>query len=419
VDADTVTGHVATSLGMDAAPTVIDAWRDELDGDPALTFEEQASVHSSGMRVLPLSAHPLNTELLEPHRVAGAIAVARRSFDFVVVDLHPSYSPLNRAVFDRGDRILVPVTPDLPAIRATVKLREIADELGMRDRLALIVNRAGTGVRSEDVERTVGIPTSVTSARAACSGQGEQRGRTLFELAPREDHQTSSRCRTASSASPSRSGAPAAHPVPPPARAVLTPPRRAPRRPGRPRLVRPPRRLRRPRLDQPSDRTTSTIEVRSSTQAAASATSARPAWIHAQGPRRRKIAACRPPRRPRVVVDAVADVGDLDRCRLSRSATAEERRVRFSTPSPSLDASRSRSTPSRGTAPHSAAAGCPRRRRGSPPPARRAQRVEASGRSSRRRSSAGPRRPVGGVPRAGRCPAGTAPAARDGRRRGR
>ena len=152
VDADTVTGHVSTSLGMDGVATVIDAWRDELDGGPMLTFVELASVHTSGLRVLPLSAHPLNTELLEPQRVAGAIAVARRSFDFVIVDLHPSYSPLNRAVFDKADRILVPVTPDLPAIRAVVKLREIADELGMRDRLSLIVNRANSGITVEDIE---------------------------------------------------------------------------------------------------------------------------------------------------------------------------------------------------------------------------------------------------------------------------
>ncbi len=50
VDADTVTGHVPTSLGMDAVPTVLDAWRDELDGGPMLTFAEQASVHAPGSR---------------------------------------------------------------------------------------------------------------------------------------------------------------------------------------------------------------------------------------------------------------------------------------------------------------------------------------------------------------------------------
>jgi cellulose biosynthesis protein BcsQ len=160
IDADTVTGHVSTSLGMDAVPTVIDAWRDEVEGGPVLTFEEQASVHSSGLKVLPLSSHPLNTELLEPHRVSGAIAVARRAFDYVIVDLHPSYSPLNRAVFDKADRILVPVTPDLPAIRAVVKLRDVADELGMRDRLALIVNRSNTGVPVSESQRVAPWQTS-------------------------------------------------------------------------------------------------------------------------------------------------------------------------------------------------------------------------------------------------------------------
>ena len=29
LDADTVTGHVPTSLGMDGVPTVVDGWRDE------------------------------------------------------------------------------------------------------------------------------------------------------------------------------------------------------------------------------------------------------------------------------------------------------------------------------------------------------------------------------------------------------
>ena len=187
VDADTVTGHVPTSLGMDAVPTVIDAWRDEMDGGPMLTFSEQASVHSSGLRILPLSAHPLNTELLEPQRVAGAIAVARRNFDYVIVDLHPSYSPLNRAIFDRADRILVPVTPDLPAIRAVVKLREIADELGMRDRLSLVVNRANSGIKLEDIERAIGIPTySQVRSSGLLLVKASNEGRTLIEIAPRD-----------------------------------------------------------------------------------------------------------------------------------------------------------------------------------------------------------------------------------------
>ena len=72
------------------------------------------------MRVAALTSSPLHTEILDPTRVADAITVARRGFDFIVVDLHPSYSTLNQAIFERADRILVPVTPDVPAIRAAV-----------------------------------------------------------------------------------------------------------------------------------------------------------------------------------------------------------------------------------------------------------------------------------------------------------
>jgi len=187
VDADTVTGHVTTSLGMEAVPTVVDAWRDELEGGPVLTFDELASVHSSGLKVLALSSSPIHTEILEPQRVAGAVTVARRHVDYVLVDPHPSYSPLNRALFDRADRIMVPVTPDLPAIRAVIQLRDVAEELGMRDRLSLIVNRANSGVSVLDLEKAIGMPAySQIRSDGLLLVRAANEGRTAVEMAPRE-----------------------------------------------------------------------------------------------------------------------------------------------------------------------------------------------------------------------------------------
>ena len=57
-----------------------------------------------GMVVVALASSPLHTEILEPDRVGDAIAGCRGGFDFIVVDMHPSYSPLNRAIFARADR---------------------------------------------------------------------------------------------------------------------------------------------------------------------------------------------------------------------------------------------------------------------------------------------------------------------------
>jgi pilus assembly protein CpaE len=187
IDADTVTGHVSTSLGVEAVRTVVDSWRDELEGGPLETLAEIASAHPSGLQVVSLTSSPLHTDVLEPNRVAEAITAARRGFDFVVVDLHPSYSTLNQAIFEKADRILVPVTPDVPAIRAAVQLAGVASELGIRERLALVINRANSGVSVTDLERTVGMPAL---AQIRSGGmlfvRAANEGRTVIEMFPKE-----------------------------------------------------------------------------------------------------------------------------------------------------------------------------------------------------------------------------------------
>jgi Flp pilus assembly CpaE family ATPase len=187
VDADTVTGHVATSLGIEQVQTVLDSWTDQAEGGATDAFHELAAAHSSGLRVIALTASPLHTEILDPERVADAITAVRRGFDFIVVDLHPSYSALNRAIFDRSDKILVPVTPDVPALRAAVQLRDLSAELGITDRLAMIVNRANSGVTVADMEKTVGLPAL---AQIRSGGllfvRAANEGRTVSDMFPRE-----------------------------------------------------------------------------------------------------------------------------------------------------------------------------------------------------------------------------------------
>jgi pilus assembly protein CpaE len=187
LDADTVTGHVTTSLGLEHVRTVADSWHDQAEGGPVETLTEIAAPHVSGMAVVALTSSPLNTDILEPSRVADAIAASRPAYDFIVVDLHPSYSNLNLAVFEKADRILVPVTPDVPALRAAVQLRDVAVEMGLQDRLSLIVNRANSGVSVADMERTVGMSAlalirsgGLLFVRAANAGQ------TIIDLFPKE-----------------------------------------------------------------------------------------------------------------------------------------------------------------------------------------------------------------------------------------
>ena len=159
VDCDAVTGHVAPSLGLPQIRTLAEAWL--WDRQTRIAEESAAQVaatHSPGLDVLVLSATPFHTEVLVPERVAAAVAAARASYDFVILDLHPDFGSLNLALFELADRIIVPVTPDVPCMLAAVRFREIAIALNMRDRLLLVINRADSGIAPSKVERVIGIP---------------------------------------------------------------------------------------------------------------------------------------------------------------------------------------------------------------------------------------------------------------------
>ncbi len=187
VDCDTVTGHVASSLGLENTRTVADAWTDEMDTGVAESFAEIAATHQSGLSVLVMAESPLHTEILDPKRVAEAITSACRVYDWVIVDMHPDYGPLNQVIFERADKIIVPVTPDVPAIRAAVQFREVAVELEIRERLAMVVNRANSGVSVSDMERTVGMP-ALAEVRSAgmLFVRAANEGRSAVERFPKE-----------------------------------------------------------------------------------------------------------------------------------------------------------------------------------------------------------------------------------------
>jgi pilus assembly protein CpaE len=186
LDADTVTGHVGLSLGLPNGRSAADSWADEEAGYGHETLIDLSAVHASGIRVVNLSTNPLSHPHLSATKVADAILEARQSVEAVVIDLHPSYSEVNLAVFAIADRILVPVTPDLPAMRAAIQLKEVAMEVGVRDRLAMIINRANSGVTVADMEATVGM-TAVAHIRSAGLHfvWSANSGKTLIDKFPR------------------------------------------------------------------------------------------------------------------------------------------------------------------------------------------------------------------------------------------
>ncbi len=159
VDCDAVTGHVAPSLGLPQLRTLAEAWMwDDKSRIAEESLAQVAASHSPGLDVLVLTATPFHTEVLVPERVAAAVAAARASYDVVILDLHPDFGPLNLALFELADRVIVPVTPDVPCMLAARQFRQVATTLGMHERLLLVINRADSGIAPAKVEQAIGIP---------------------------------------------------------------------------------------------------------------------------------------------------------------------------------------------------------------------------------------------------------------------
>ena len=79
------------------------------------------------------------------------------------------------------------MTPDVPAIRAAVQLRDVATAEGFRDKLAMVVNRANSGVGVADMERTVGMPAlALIRSGGLLFVRAANEGRTVIEMFPKE-----------------------------------------------------------------------------------------------------------------------------------------------------------------------------------------------------------------------------------------
>jgi pilus assembly protein CpaE len=122
--------------------------------------------HVSGVHVLQA---PPNLELVEtipedlPARVVDA---SRAMFDFTVVDMPTNLDEYALQLLDIADRIVLITTPELSALRSTAKILKLAPSLGWRNKLVLVLNRADSGVRLQDLEKALGMRVDVSIGSA-------------------------------------------------------------------------------------------------------------------------------------------------------------------------------------------------------------------------------------------------------------
>lgn len=184
VDGDLWFGDVGVLLNVDSNKSLSDVC---FGGDIDILRLQSALVnHDSGFSVLLRPRELWMTESLAASAVVHAMTTYKVLFDYVIVDTDTSVGEVNTQILAAADRILLVTTPEITALHHTGRLLEVAESVGNKNRISLILNRIGSGVPVGAIEAELGVSVAgslVSAGRSVVAAAN--RGVTLFAEDPR------------------------------------------------------------------------------------------------------------------------------------------------------------------------------------------------------------------------------------------
>ncbi|MGH7551908.1 MAG: AAA family ATPase, partial [Longimicrobiales bacterium] len=162
LDLDLELGSGALYLGLHPRYSVLDVAKNlhRMDQNLLASFVER---HDTGIHVLASPTQPSAGELLTKDQVRSIINLLRRQYEYVVIDLARTVTPLSLGAFEASERILLMTTPDLPTLRNTKRVIPLMERaLGGTDKIRLVLNRRRPAdiITPEDVKKALGHAVS-------------------------------------------------------------------------------------------------------------------------------------------------------------------------------------------------------------------------------------------------------------------
>lgn len=118
----------------------------------------------SGLDVICAPSDPGDADRIPVSVVTEMIRVARRHYDYIIVDTPPSFTEHVLAAMDISDALILIATLDIPAVKNLRVALETLDALGApKDNRVIVLNRADlkVGLRPEDVVSAIKVPIAV------------------------------------------------------------------------------------------------------------------------------------------------------------------------------------------------------------------------------------------------------------------
>ena len=161
-------------MGIEPEKTIYDLVmaRRELDTDALAGY---VTAHQSGVHVLPAPLRPEDAELVTEERLGHLFAVAKESYDVIVVDTPPFFHGPVLSTLDRTDQLLLVASLDVPAIKNIKLTMQTLDLLHYpKERRHLLLNRTGSKVGLKQAGGRAGA-----RHEGRLRGAGRSRGRPL------------------------------------------------------------------------------------------------------------------------------------------------------------------------------------------------------------------------------------------------
>ena len=123
-------GGVAVLLNLEPKQTLADVVKDEPSLREPELLRTYAMRHDSGLHVLASPAAPEAAETITPPHVAQILSTLLEGYDLVVVDAGSTLDERVLAIFEAAESVLLPVTPEIGALKAMHALLEYLGEAG-------------------------------------------------------------------------------------------------------------------------------------------------------------------------------------------------------------------------------------------------------------------------------------------------
>jgi pilus assembly protein CpaE len=165
VDLDLEFGQVATHLNVTPRSSLFEAVRDDLTLRDPDALRTLLTSHSSGLLVLasPTGASDRGAGAARPElgreTISTLLATLAKAVDFVVVDAGSGLDERTELILELADNIILPVTPEFPALKAVHAFLDHFTETGsINAKTTFVLNAmyAREILRTRDIEDALG-----------------------------------------------------------------------------------------------------------------------------------------------------------------------------------------------------------------------------------------------------------------------